>query len=198
MQLFIQCSLAVLAQLPDIFFSDDLTCRNNAVMQNIIKTMFRGSQTAQQIAALLIIILLVSLAWIWWLKSQPPDIHQLPHDSSCDLRAGGCETMLPDGSRVSFSIEPKTIPMLKPLQLKVIVRGYQVEGVRVDIRGVEMNMGNNQVTLNSVDKGIYTGEVSLSVCIRDVMEWEARVLLINRNKVFEVPFRFITEKGSGV
>jgi len=125
----------------------------------------------------------------------PRIISTLPFDPDCDLRAGACVTKLSDNAEVSFAIEPRTIPLLQELQLVVIVNGYPVEKVEVDLNGLGMNMGFNRVKLDSMGDGYFSGTGQLSVCTLEIMEWEAKVLLYQKEDVTVVPYRFITVKG---
>ncbi|MCU7885577.1 MAG: hypothetical protein KZQ82_15405 [Candidatus Thiodiazotropha sp. (ex Lucinoma annulata)] len=113
-------------------------------------------------------------------------------DPACDLRAGPCVTQLEDGGLVSFSIEPRELPVVKPLQLQVSLQGMQAEKIEVDFSGVDMNMGFNRVKLNSGSTGEFTGSGMLPVCVWDAMEWEAQVLIDTQQGLVSVPYRFIT------
>ncbi len=114
-------------------------------------------------------------------------------DPRCDLRQGPCTTRLPDGAYVSFSIEPRSIPVVKPLQLQVVLQGLNADKVEVDFAGTDMNMGFNRVTLGpSTDPGVYNSGGMLPVCVRDAMEWEARVLISTAQGMVSVPYRFVT------
>lgn len=145
-------------------------------------------------------VLLLLIAWLGWAISilwpadQPEVTLTLAHDPDCDLRTGPCNSRLPDGTSIGFSIEPRSIPLLETLQLNVEMSAQDVDQVIVDINGVDMNMGINQVKLQKQAAGRYTGKADLSVCIFDVMEWEAKVLVYQAKQIIEVPFRFITVK----
>ncbi len=121
-------------------------------------------------------------------------IQRYVFDLSCDLRAGPCETQLSEENKVSFSVTPRSLPLLQPLQLEVRLQGGSAEKVVVDINGVGMNMGLNRVELQTQGNGLYRGNTSLSVCVRDLMAWEAKVLLRQTDRILEVPFRFITAR----
>lgn len=127
----------------------------------------------------------------------PRIISTLPFDPDCDLRAGACVTRVSDDTEVSFSIKPRTIPVLEELQLAVTVTGYPVDKVEVDLNGLGMNMGFNRVKLDSLGNGDFSGTAQLSVCTLDIMEWEAKVLLYQKEDVTVVPYRFITVKQGG-
>jgi hypothetical protein len=117
-----------------------------------------------------------------------------PLDKSCDLRQGKCQSKLPNGGKVSFSITPKTIPILRPLALVVNIEGIEVSKVEVDFIGIGMDMGYNRSRLEKVDKNYFMGKAVIPVCVRSKMDWEARVLLYTEDGLIMVPFRFYTIK----
>ena len=135
----------------------------------------------------------VAMVRVWPLLN--PDVTEsATADPACDLRAGPCTSSLPGGGHISLSITPETIPVLKPLTLEVILDGLDVSSVEVDFKGVDMNMGFNRSKLDPQGAGIYTGTGTIPVCIRDAMEWEARVLARTDKGLVAAPFRFITVK----
>ncbi len=112
--------------------------------------------------------------------------------SGCPLSQQVCAATLPDGGQLEFSIEPRPIPSLKPLQLRVAVKGTEVRKVEVDFAGTDMKMGYNRPTLASVpgQSGVYAGQAVLPVCITGPMEYDATVLVETRRELVAVPFRF--------
>jgi hypothetical protein len=124
---------------------------------------------------------------------EPQVVATLPADGDCDLHSGPCHSSsLPQGGTVSFSIEPRTIPLLKPLQLQVTTEDANVSAVEIDFVGVGMNMGYNRPALKETAKGQFTGEATLPVCVRRKMDWEARVLLHTPEGIIMAPFQFYT------
>lgn len=117
-----------------------------------------------------------------------------PVDPDCDLRSGPCVGKFPDGSEVSFSIEPRSIPLVKPLQLKATINGVSAHGVEVDFIGLNMEMGFNRSRLKPEGDGSFGGSGVLPVCIMTVMEWEARVLVQTEHGLIAAPFRFKTTR----
>lgn len=113
--------------------------------------------------------------------------------SSCDPGRQPCLATLPDGAQLEFSIEPRPIPALKPLQVKATFREGNVRKVEVDFAGVEMKMGYNRPQLERQADGTrFSGLASLPVCITGTMEWEATLLVHTASAVVAVPFRFVT------
>jgi hypothetical protein len=119
----------------------------------------------------------------------------LDWNPECDLRSGSCELQLPNGSSVQFEITPKNIPLLEPMVLDVIVSGEDVDSVEVDFAGVSMNMGFNRTKLKAADGGKFSGTITLPVCVRNRMDWEADVMLETDAGIIVAPFRFETIKG---
>jgi len=123
---------------------------------------------------------------------EPQVIATLPVDSNCDLLAGTCSTKLPQKGSVTLSIEPRPIPLLKPMQLSVTTKDLDVSSIEIDFAGVGMNMGYNRPVLKKTGKNQFTGEATLPVCVRRKMDWEARVLLHMPEGIVMAPFRFYT------
>ena len=143
-------------------------------------------------------LLLVAIAAVALYKSWPllfPDVRiSIPLDRDCDLRAGPCVSPLPQGGSVSFAIVPRSIPVVKPLELQVNVDGLHVHKVEIDFSGVDMNMGFNRPALEKQQEGRFAGKGMLPVCVRDAMQWEAKVLLHTEQGLVSAPYRFITVK----
>lgn len=143
------------------------------------------------------LLALLVLAGGWWYFRDyfaPPQAVTLAPDG-CDLQQGPCSRELPGGGRVTFEILPRPIPLVKPLQLRVEVEGRPVRKVEVDFSGVTMNMGYNRPKLHQTAPGRFEGEGLLPVCIRQRMDWEAKVLLHLPHEVLAVPWRFDTFKS---
>ena len=111
---------------------------------------------------------------------------------SCDLRQGPCTGGLPEGGKVRFEIEPRSIPVLQTLALSVYIEGLGVHAVEVNFAGTDMNMGYNRVQLEAGGSDHWQGQVTLPICVRNRMNWEAKVLLTTDLGLMAVPFRFTT------
>lgn len=132
--------------------------------------------------------------YVAWPLLNPTVIWTAPVDPACDLRQAICESQLPSGASVRFGLEPRTIPLLQPIRIDVEVRGMNTLGVEVDFAGVDMNMGYNRPALSSQGGGHFTGEVTIPVCVRNRMDWEAKVLVRTTAGLVAAPFRFSTFK----
>lgn len=124
----------------------------------------------------------------------PPQEISLPLNSACDLHQGPCATQLPGGGHLEFSLAPRPIPVLKPLKLQVRVTGFKAGAVEVDFAGVDMKMAFNRPRLMPGKDGLFTGEATLPVCVRDQMAWQATVLVKSDGVRIAMPFRFETKR----
>ena len=143
------------------------------------------------VALLGVAAFLVSRAW----PVLFPDREQLPVDPACDLRAGPCSRVLPDGTRLAFTIRPRSLPLMQPLALEVELAGSEVAEVQVDIVGLNMNMGPNRTRLEPVGAGRWRGTTLLPVCSARVMQWEAAVWLSRGGRILAIPHRFETRRS---
>ena len=130
------------------------------------------------------------LARYW--QAETPAFERVAPGGDCDLRRGPCSQVIGEG-RVSFSIEPKEIPLMQTLRLRVRVEGRAAQAVEVDIRGLNMDMGLNRTRLQTSDGSIWEGETILPVCSQRQMKWEAAVRL-EADRALEIPFRFFTNR----
>ena len=125
---------------------------------------------------------------------EPESVESAALDPECDLRAGPCVTKLSGGGTIALALTPRDIPLLKPLQVEVLVEGIEADAASVDFKGVDMNMGFNRPQLTAVGPGRFTGTAVLPVCVRNAMEWQATVLVESSRGLLAAPFRFITVK----
>ena len=146
------------------------------------------------ILGLLLVALCAAAVYKAWPILFPEVAVSAQADPNCDLRAGPCISPMPGGGSISFSIEPRTIPVIEPLQLQVEITGLNAESVEVDFSGTDMYMGFNRVKLKATGKGRFTGDGRIPVCVRDAMEWEAKVMVRTDQGLYIAPFRFITVK----
>lgn len=142
--------------------------------------------------AVILIALTVAAVLRLWPLLNPEIMASAPLDEGCDLRQGPCVSRLPDGATIEFGIEPRTIPLLQPLQLQVRIAGLDAQAVEVDFQGVDMNMGYNRPRLTAAEQGRFSGAAVLPVCVREWMEWEALVLVHTDRGIVAAPFRFET------
>ena len=124
----------------------------------------------------------------------PPQKVSLPLNAACNLNQGPCVASLPGGGHLELSLDPRPIPVLKPLKLQVRTTGFKTGSVEVDFTGMDMKMAFNRPRLVPGKDGLFAGEATLPVCVRDQMTWQATVLVKSDGKRIEAPFRFETKR----
>lgn len=149
------------------------------------------------IAGLLAVALIAAALYRGWPILFPEVMQTAPLDPACDLRAGPCRARFPDGGTVRLGIEPRSIPVVEPLQLSVQVEGIDASAVEVDFAGTDMEMGFNRVRLLPAPPpprggDVFVGQAMLPICVRSRMEWEAKVMLTTPQGLWVAPFRFET------
>jgi hypothetical protein len=113
-------------------------------------------------------------------------------EGACDLHAAPCSAALPDGARLSFSLSPRPIPLVTPLDIEVRIGGLIPDSVEVDFSSPEMNMGFNRPSLAANGTNSFRGMTVLPVCVRERMTWRALVLVRAKDGLLGVPFEFVT------
>jgi len=146
------------------------------------------------IVAVLVLAVLLSVAYKFKDILKPGVAATAKLDASCDLRKGSCTSDLPGGGKISFSMTPNSIPILRPLKLRVNIEGVEASQVEVDFVGIGMDMGYNRAKLDAQDKSNFEGKAILPVCTQSKMDWEARVLLQTDHGLIMAPFPFYTLK----
>jgi len=143
-------------------------------------------------AAVLALAGLLLLGALWKPHEGPPAETRLPLDPSCDLRSGPCISQIPDHGAIRFSIEPRELPLLEPLRLRVHLDSAESSSVAVEITGVNMDMGYNRVKLSEREAGVYEGQAVLPVCSHRKMIWEALVQVETGGRRLAAPYQFYT------
>lgn len=125
----------------------------------------------------------------WWVG----DTHFVAASSACDLHTQSCEVTLKDGSLLSLDIEPKTIPLMKPLHFKV-TSSIDLPSIEIKLFATNMNMGLHTIKLSQTSKGIYEGEGMLPTCVMGNMIWQANVIFNETTQSQGAIFTFKTDK----
>jgi len=112
----------------------------------------------------------------------------------CDLHLESCFSYFDHNKKLSFSINPKPIPVLKPLELEVQLFNLQASKVKVEIKGLNMDMGSNFSLLKSKGKSIFKGEIILPSCMMETMQWQTKITITTEKETLQSQFYFSTKK----
>lgn len=113
-------------------------------------------------------------------------------DPACDLQRQACAVDLPGGGKIELTMQTRPVPMVKPFGVQVVASGFAPARVEVDFAGIDMNMGLNRPQLIAGKDGIFTGEVSLPVCITGLMDWQITLLVERGQERIAIPYRLST------
>lgn len=117
--------------------------------------------------------------------------------AGCDLNRQTCGAPLPGGGIIELAIEPRPIPVVKPMKVTVTVSGATATRVEIDFAGVSMNMGYNRLELTPTAEGRYAGEATIPVCVTGRMGWRATLMIETATQRIAVPFVFDAPVGEG-
>ena len=150
-------------------------------------------------ASVFLMLMLLAAAYYKVQLSKSQDIiFQAEPDLNCDLQKSVCSVSIPGDGEISFSIEPRPIPLVTRINLNVSIKSIKAEAVSVDFQGTSMNMGPNNVALKSKvlgeDHSSFQGTGMLPVCIRNSMQWKAQVYVQTDEGIIVAPFIFVTHK----
>jgi len=146
------------------------------------------------LSAALITILIAAAYYKTELTRKNNLIVRAEPDKSCDLQKSACSLTIPDGGTVLLDIEPRPIPLVQGLKIKVQTSSIDAEKIAIKFNGTSMNMGPNNITLLARGSGVFTGQGMLPVCIRNSMEWQADVYVQTDEGIIIAPFIFVTRK----
>ena len=113
--------------------------------------------------------------------------------SDCDLQQRPCSVTLPRGGVAELALVGRPVKPMQDFTLRLATDGIEVKKVLVSFTGVGMNMGLNRFALRPAGDE-WMGQAILPICVRNRMEWEARLRLSTPQGVYEAPFRFATQK----
>jgi hypothetical protein len=114
---------------------------------------------------------------------------ELKPEAGCNLNLGPCRTTFSGGS-IELAIDPRPVPVVRPMQVVATVTGVEPSKVEIDFAGVTMNMGYNRVTLDAGPDGRYSGQATIPVCITGRMAWQATLMIEAPGQRISVPFLF--------
>ena len=137
-------------------------------------------------------ILLIGLVVVVGYKLSPillpkADLTVQP-EAGCDLNRQACAAFLPGGGKVELMSSVHPVPLVKPFQIEVAVRGLDVQSVEVDFAGADMNMGLNRPQLHAAGDGRFVAEASLPVCVTGSMDWRITVLIETGSQRIAIPY----------
>ena len=115
-------------------------------------------------------------------------------DKNCDLQEEACSVTLEDGSDITLSINPRPIPLMKPIELSVKTKGINLDSLKLKVYATNMNMGLIEKSLGKTAKNSYEGRITLPTCIVGNMIWNVNIIANKPTKSIGATFEFKTGK----
>jgi len=118
--------------------------------------------------------------------------HAAP-EAGCDLNAGPCRARVPGGGTLVLEITPRPLAQLEPLSVRLRTEGIDMHSGRVEVIGLNVEMGVSASDLTAAADGTWRGGISLGVCSATRMRWRATVRMETAQGPVVAPFEFATE-----
>lgn len=118
----------------------------------------------------------------------------------CRLDQAPCEATDEQERRVTISLMPTPLPLMKPITTRVELQGFEnVLSTRFQVEGVNMFMGYQQAALTpSTQSGAVTGSFMLPVCSNEIMHWKGTLHIQTRDALFQTSFPFTTTTATAL
>ncbi|MFO8005018.1 hypothetical protein [Thioalkalivibrio sp.] len=161
------------------------------------RTDGKAGRVMGRLAPWVVGVLALAALWVWADRLLPggePAGMAVLGPEDCDLNLQACTAELPSGRQVTLDLQPRPMPALQPLEVRLELTGQDPDWVELDLAGVEMYMGFNRSRLERVGPGSYRGQTVLPVCASEAMTWAATVLPDGAQDRGEVQFRFLTRR----
>lgn len=95
---------------------------------------------------------------------------------ACDLGAGSCIATLEEGVSAELTLSPRPIPLAKPLDARLVLRGASPERAELRVRSTTMSMGTTRFRFEREGDG-WVAAQQLPVCVSGTMVWIASLRL---------------------
>ncbi len=122
------------------------------------------------------------------------EVQFITQDKTCDLHRNSCNIILQDGTSIELDVEPKTIPLMKPLTFTIKSNNQNLKNLNLDIYATNMFMGEFTLPIKNLGNGNYEAKGTLPTCPTGDMQWNAEIRLETIDKTIGARFQFKTDK----
>jgi len=146
------------------------------------------------IVGILLFIVVTLLLYMQFFHQNREIIERAALNLECKESGFPCMVNLNNGGSVQLTISPQPIEVMKPLKVQIKLNRVEVKRVVAQFNGVGMNMGMNRYIFSKESDGNFLATVTLPVCIRNRMEWDAEIHLETEQGIIIAPYKFETIK----
>lgn len=100
-----------------------------------------------------------------------------PAEPGCDLARSACTVHFPGQGELQLDAGPGPVAANRPVDVRLTTTLPAPERVRLELAGVDMNMGTWSFPLEAVGDGAYAGRMTLPACIRGRMRWRTTAVV---------------------
>lgn len=156
--------------------------------------MIKQDRVLWIVVGILLIAVVALLVYLQFFQQRQEIIERAELNLKCQTAGFPCSVNLKGGGSVQLTISPQPVEVMKPLTVHIKLNQITVKRVSAQFNGVGMNMGMNRYIFNKESDGSFMATVTLPVCIRNRMEWDAEVSLETEQGIIIAPYKFETIK----
>jgi len=125
-------------------------------------------------------------------QSFKPEVKYISQDENCNLHKNSCKIMLQDKTEFELSIEPKEIPLMKPLTFFIKSNKTNLQNLTLNIYATDMFMGEFYLPIKNLGNGNYEASGTLPACPVGNMKWNADIRIEKPMENIGARFQFET------
>jgi len=127
------------------------------------------------------------------MQSMKGEAKFITQEKSCDLHNSSCVIKIQDGTSFELSVEPKTIPLMAPLEFAIKSNNPNLEELYLNIYATNMFMGDFKLPIKNLGNGNYKAIGTLPTCPVGDMQWNADIRVEKLDKIIGARFQFKTD-----
>lgn len=114
-------------------------------------------------------------------------------DKNCILQKEACSIKIQDGTTFTLLVEPKEIPLMKPLKFTITSNNPNLKNLHLNIYATNMFMGEFNLPIKNLGDGKYEANGTLPTCPVGNMQWNADIRVEKLNEIIGARFQFKTD-----
>ncbi|RXJ88748.1 hypothetical protein CRV01_08985 [Arcobacter sp. CECT 8983] len=126
-------------------------------------------------------------------QSLKGEVKYVTQNKQCDLHQSSCTIKIQDGTEFTLSVEPKTIPLMKPLKFIIKSNNETLKNLTLNIYATNMFMGDFNLPIKNLGNGNYEAIGTLPTCPVGDMQWNADIKIEKATENIGARFQFKTD-----
>ncbi len=126
-------------------------------------------------------------------QSLKGEVKYITQNEQCDLHQTSCTIKIQDGTEFTLSVEPKTIPLMKPLKFTIKSNNKELKNLTLSIYATNMFMGEFNLPIKNLGNGNYEAIGTLPTCPVGNMQWNADIKIEKATENIGARFQFKTD-----